>query len=143
MYKITIAEMKPTPRPQMSLPATMTPRPVEAVSRMQPIEKMKQPPMIVPLRPMKSAKSPAMICRIIRTRSHVCRVVVILDGELTAPKNVPAERIEVTKDWSWAGRTKAFTAAALLGSGYGRPVYCWMKKGIPSTPPIHPVAVLC
>lgn len=46
------------------------------VSQIQPTQKIAHPPMIVMRRPMKSAKSPPMI----------------------APKKVPAERMEVTKD---------------------------------------------
>lgn len=73
---MTMAEMNPTPNPQMIRPAHMTPRPVEAVSRMQPIVKMKQPLMMVVRRPMKSAISPAM----------------------RAPKKVPQDRMDVVKD---------------------------------------------
>jgi hypothetical protein len=36
---------------------------------------------------------------------------------IMAPKNVPAERIEVVKDWSLALMTKFFVAAVSLGSG--------------------------
>ena len=76
MYRMTMAEMNPTPAPQMIRPAHITPRPVEAVSRMQPMVKMKQPVMMVVRRPMKSARSPA----------------------IRAPKKVPQDRIEVVKD---------------------------------------------
>ncbi len=80
-----MAEMKPTPRPQMTRPATMTPRPVEAVSRMQPMVNMPHPIMIVVRRPVKSAQSPA----------------------IKAPKKVPRDRIEVSRDWLLAGSAKA------------------------------------
>lgn len=79
---------------------------VEAVSKMQPTVKMIQPPMIVLRRPIMSAISPA----------------------ITAPKNVPAERIEVVSDWFEAEMTKCDLASASLGSGYGRWVYCLMKS---------------
>lgn len=90
-----MAEMKPTPRPAINRPATMTPRPVEAVSRMHPTVKTPHPVMMVMRRPMKSAQSPAMM----------------------APKKVPQDRIEVVKDWSRAVRWKAATAALSAGSG--------------------------
>ena len=90
-----MAEMKPTPRPAIKRPATITPRPVDAVSRMHPTEKIAQPVMMVMRRPMKSAQSPAMM----------------------APKKVPQERMEVVNDWSRAGRWKAATAALFEGSG--------------------------
>ena len=76
MYRMTMAEMNPTPRPQMTRPAHMRPRPVEAVSRMQPTMKIKQPEMMVVRRPMKSAMSPAM----------------------RAPRKVPRDRMEVVRD---------------------------------------------
>lgn len=68
MYRMTIADMKPTPKPQISLPATMRPRPVEAVSRIHPTVKTKQPAMMVHLLPIMSAKSPAMIYNLILAR---------------------------------------------------------------------------
>ena len=61
MYKMTMDEMNPTPKPAMSRPATMTPRPVEAVSRIPPTTKIPHPVMIVIRRPIKSAISPAII----------------------------------------------------------------------------------
>ena len=73
-----MADIKPTPKPAITRPTTITARPVEAVSRIHPIEKIKQPVMMVTRRPTKSATSPAII----------------------APKKVPAERIEVVNDWS-------------------------------------------
>ena len=73
---MTTAEMKPTPKPAMRRPATITPRLVEAVSRIPPTVKIPQPIIITVRRPRKSARSPAMM----------------------APKKVPAERIEVTRD---------------------------------------------
>ena len=73
---MTMADMNPTPSPQMTRPAHIRPRPVEAVSRMQPTVKMKQPVMMVVRRPMKSAMSPAM----------------------RAPRKVPRDRMEVVKD---------------------------------------------
>lgn len=76
MYRTTMAEMKPTPIPQMSRPATMTAKPVEAVSRIQPIMKTPQPAIIVLRRPIQSAQSPAMM----------------------APKKVPQDKIEVVND---------------------------------------------
>lgn len=79
--------------------------PVDAVSRMQPMMKTMQPVMIVRRRPMKSAMSPATM----------------------APKKVPADKIEVTSDCFEAGMAKRLTAAASLGSGYGKPVYWRMK----------------
>ena len=100
-----MAEMKPTPAPQMRRPGTMRPMPVEATSRIHPTAKITQPSMMVRRRPRKSATSPAMM----------------------APKNVPAERMDVTNDCLDAGMTKALTAAASLGSGYGKPVYWRMK----------------
>lgn len=78
------AEIKPTPRPQMIRPAAMTPMLVDAVSRIHPTVKIAQPIMMVDRRPMKSARSPAMM----------------------APKNVPADRIEVVRDCSQAGSLK-------------------------------------
>eukprot|EP00914_Ancora_sagittata_P010829 GHVO01021123.1.p2 GENE.GHVO01021123.1~~GHVO01021123.1.p2 ORF type:complete len:116 (+),score=4.57 GHVO01021123.1:291-638(+) len=115
---MTMAEMKPTPAPAIRRPATMTPRPVDATSRMHPTVKTPQPVMMVTRRPIMSATSPAMI----------------------APKKVPQERMEVVKDWSRALTTNAVVAALSLGSGYGRPVYCRMKYGMAKTPPIHPVS---
>ena len=82
-----MAEMKPTPAPAIRRPTTMTGRVVEAVSRIQPTEKTAQPVMMVIRRPMKSATSPAMM----------------------APKKVPAERMEVVKDWLDAGKWKLVT----------------------------------
>ena len=93
-----MAEMKPTPAPQINRPGTIRPNPVDAVSRIQPIVNIPHPAMIVVRRPMKSAKSPAMI----------------------APKNVPHDRMDVVSDWSLAGKWKAATAVLSLGSGYGR-----------------------
>ena len=72
---------------------------------MHPITKITQPITIVKRRPRKSAISPAIM----------------------APKKVPAERIDVTSDCVEAGITKALTAAASLGLGYGFPVYRRMK----------------
>jgi hypothetical protein len=47
-----MAEMKPTPKPEMSRPATMRPRPVyEAVWRIHPMMKMMQPETTVIRRP--------------------------------------------------------------------------------------------
>lgn len=71
-----MAEINPTPRPQMTRPATITPNPVEATSRIHPTVKMKHPAMIVVRRPVKSAQSPA----------------------IKAPKKVPRDRIEVSRD---------------------------------------------
>jgi hypothetical protein len=68
--------MKPTPNLATRRPATMTPIVVDAVSRIQPTEKIKHPIMIVNRRPIKSAMSSAMI----------------------APKKVPAERTDVVND---------------------------------------------
>ena len=76
MYRMTMAEMKPTPRPAIKRPATMTPRPVEATSRIHPIVKIPQPVMIVVLRPIISARSPA----------------------IRAPKKVPQDKMEVVND---------------------------------------------
>jgi len=104
-----MAEMKPTPKPAIRRPTTIKGRAVEAVWRMQPTEKTPHPEMIVHRRPMWSAKSPAMM----------------------APKKVPQERILVRRDCWDDGKTKALTAAASLGSGYGRPVYRCLKYGIP------------
>ena len=92
---MTIADMKPTPAPAINRPSTMTAKPVEAVSRIHPTEKTKQPVMMVRRRPIKSATSPAMM----------------------APKNVPAERIDVVKDWSRAVRWKAFLATSSPAAG--------------------------
>ena len=61
MYRMTMEEMKPTPKPAMRRPAVMTPRPVEAVSRIPPTMKIPHPRMIVIRRPMKSAISPAIM----------------------------------------------------------------------------------
>ena len=73
---MTMAEMNPTPMPHITRPAHIRPRPVEAVSRMQPMMKTPQPVMMVDRRPIKSAQSPAMM----------------------APRKVPRDRIEVVKD---------------------------------------------
>lgn len=59
MYRMTIEEMKPTPKPAIRRPAVMTPRPVEAVSRIPPTTKMAHPRIMVIRRPIKSAISPA------------------------------------------------------------------------------------
>ena len=86
--KMTMAEMKPTPAPQMMRPTTMTAMPVDAVSRMQPTVKTTQPAMMVVRRPTKSATSPATI----------------------APKKVPQLRIDVVSDCSQLGTTKTLEA---------------------------------
>src|ERR1700733_6105409 len=105
-----IAEMKPTPSPAMTRPTHMRAMPVEAVWQMQPMAKMKQPPMIVKRRPIKSAISPAMI----------------------APKKVPADKIEVVRDFCQEARENAFFTASLAsGPGFGMPVYRVMKYGMP------------
>lgn len=89
-----MAEMKPTPAPAMRRPTTITASVVEAVSRIHPTVKVKQPEIIVHLRPILSAMSPAMM----------------------APKNVPQERIPVKRDCCHPGRTNrafwAFVASA-------------------------------
>jgi hypothetical protein len=52
MYRMMMAEMKPTPKPEIRRPETMRPRPVyDAVWRMQPTIKTMQPEMIVTRRP--------------------------------------------------------------------------------------------
>jgi hypothetical protein len=68
--------MNPTPRPAMKRPGAITPILVEAVSRIHPTVKIPHPTIIVRRRPIKSAMSPAAM----------------------APKNVPADRIDVVKD---------------------------------------------
>ena len=92
---MTTAEMKPTPKPAIKRPGTIKPMLVEAVSRMHPMVKMTQPMMMVSRRPIKSATSPAMM----------------------APKKVPAERMDVTRDCFEDGMAKDLTAAASFGSG--------------------------
>ena len=62
--------------------------------------KIKHPAMMVVRRPNQSARSPAKM----------------------APKNVPAERIDVMRDFFQSGRVKAFFCASVgLGGRYGRP----------------------
>ena len=96
-----VAETKPTPKPATKRPATIRPRPVEAVCKMTPMMKIAHPTMTVVRRPIQSARSPAR----------------------TAPKKVPADRIDVIKDLSEAGRTKAASSAfEALGPGIGLPV---------------------
>jgi hypothetical protein len=95
MYSITMAEMKPTPMPQIRRPGTIRPMLVDAVSRIQPTVKTIQPAMMIRRRPKKSARSPAAM----------------------APKKVPAVRIDVTRDWVLAGITKSLSSASVVGYG--------------------------
>jgi hypothetical protein len=108
---MTMDKMKPTPKPaicrrhvsdskitrspEISYHSVCnpSPRPVTAVSRIPPNAKTTQPEMLVHLRPILSAISPAII----------------------APKNVPAERMEVVSDCWEAGMTKFCLSAALVG----------------------------
>src|SRR3984957_210728 len=101
-----IAEMKPTPSPAMTRPTHNRAMREEAVSQMQPMVKMTQRPIIVKRPPVESAASPAMI----------------------APKKVPADNIEVVRDFCQEARENAFFTASLAwGPGSGRPVY-WVMK---------------
>lgn len=61
MYKITIADSKPTPSPATKRPPTKVLTLVEAVCTMTPIMKITQPARIVVLLPKKSAQSPAIM----------------------------------------------------------------------------------
>ena len=88
---LLMAEMKPTPAPAMRRPTTITARVVDAVSKIQPTEKVTHPVIIVHLRPMRSAISP----------------------EIMAPKNVPQERIPVRRDCCHPGRTKRALMSSL------------------------------
>jgi hypothetical protein len=85
MYRMMTAETKPTPNPAIRRPATRRPRLEEAVWRITPTMKTKQPAMTVVRRPNQSARSPA----------------------IRAPKKVPAERIETMRDFFHEGTTKA------------------------------------
>ena len=97
MYRIMMADTNPTPKPATRRPATMRPRLLDAVCSTTPMMKTRHPAMMVVRRPTKSAKSPAMI----------------------APKKVPAERMEVMRDFCHDGRVKSLAAVA---GGYGKPV---------------------
>jgi hypothetical protein len=90
---MTMDEMKPTPNPAISRPATMTPSPVEAVSRIPPTMKIPHPMMIVIRRPIKSAISPAMIAP-----KKVLYPVSELSSQYCLDFTYPAERIDVTRD---------------------------------------------
>lgn len=106
-----MAETKPTPIPAIRRPATSRLSPAEAVCRMTPTMKIPQPMMIVVRRPMKSAKSPAAI----------------------DPKKVPAERMEVIRDFCHDGRVNLSS----FGGGksdFLRPVKRVMKYSMPMTP---------
>ena len=92
MYKIMIAETKPTPIPAMTRPTTRRGTVVEATCRMTPMMKMIQPTMIVTRRPMKSATSPA----------------------IRAPKNVPADRIDTMRDCCEEGKWKAYRSRLVI-----------------------------
>jgi hypothetical protein len=78
MYRMMIADTKPTPIPAMRRPGTSKPTVVEATCRVTPTEKTRQPAMIVERRPHQSARDPAK----------------------SAPKKVPAERMDVIRDFS-------------------------------------------
>lgn len=91
MYRIMMAETKPTPNPATRRPATSRPKEVEAVCRITPTMKTTQPLTMVVRRPNQSAKSPAM----------------------RAPKKVPAERIDVINDFFQDGRTKESVGVVL------------------------------
>jgi hypothetical protein len=94
---LLIAEINPTPAPAMSLPTTITGSVVLAVSRIQPTVNVRQPLMIVYLRTIRSATSPA----------------------IRAPKKVPQERIPVRRDCCHPGRTKSpFTSSEASAAGY-------------------------
>ena len=93
-----MAETKPTPKPAIKRPATRRPNPVEAVCRATPRRKTAQPEMMVKRRPIKSARSPAMM----------------------APKKVPADRMEVMRESLDASRAKPADSASV--SGYAKPV---------------------
>ena len=76
--KLLMAKIKPTPAPQIKRPTTMTVGVVDAVSRIHPMVKIKQPPVLVHRRLMKSAISSAFM----------------------APNKVPQERILLNNDCS-------------------------------------------
>ena len=79
---------------------------------MTPTMKMKQPMMMVVLRPVKSATSPAMM----------------------APKKVPADRMETIRDLREAGRVNWSAVSSLSSSEGDRPVWRVMKYFMPNTP---------
>ena len=85
-----MADTNPTPKPAMRRPATMSPRVLDAVCSTTPRMKIPHPAMMVVRRPTKSARSPAM----------------------RAPKNVPAERMEVMRDFFHEGRVKSLVEVA-------------------------------
>lgn len=93
-----MAETKPTPNPAIRRPATRRPRLEEAVWRITPMMKTKQPAMTVVRRPNQSARSPAM----------------------RAPKKVPAERIETIRDFFHEGMTKALGLVVAREGSYRR-----------------------
>lgn len=97
-YRMTIADSKPTPSPETNRPPTSVETEEDAVWIITPIMKITHPIKIVNFLPIKSAQSPAM----------------------RAPKNVPADMMEVIRDWS--GELMWKSAA---GVSYGRPVKVW------------------
>jgi hypothetical protein len=77
MYRMMMAETKPTPIPAIRRPGTRSATVVDATCNATPREKTAQPRMIVVRRPNQSAREPA----------------------ISAPKKVPAERMETIKDF--------------------------------------------
>ena len=113
IYRMIMAETNPTPKPATRRPTTSRASPLEMVWRMTPMVKIPQPAMIVVRRPMKSARSPAII----------------------APKKVPAERIEVIKDFFQDERMKTFSLPwNSLETGWK----CSMTYGMAMTPLMYP-----
>ena len=79
--------------------------------------KTPHPAMMVTRRPMKSARSPA----------------------ISAPKKVPADKIEVMRDFFQAGNVNAsVTSLGEPGGGGSKPSYRVMKYGMPMTPLMYP-----
>jgi hypothetical protein len=74
---MTVEEMMPTPKPAMRRPTTRRGIVVDTIWRMTPTLKIKQAPMMDGRRPIMSASEPAK----------------------RAPKKVPAERMDVTRDF--------------------------------------------
>lgn len=90
MKRITIADSKPTPSPENTRPTVKSGIVVEAVCMMIPMINSPHPVIIAHLLPTKSATSAARM----------------------APTKVPAERIEVTRDWSEEEMMKSASGVA-------------------------------
>jgi hypothetical protein len=99
MYRMMIADTKPTPKPAIRRPATNSPRELDEQSgRIQPMPYTTQPRMTVVLRPNQSARSPAKM----------------------APKKVPADKDGDDEGLVWGRDDKSiFSAVVAFGPGIG------------------------